>query len=102
MGRHLTTLLQIKATYQPCSAEWRSADRELRRKRCKKKVRKNRPYKRRGGWFALYRRKYGLYVDGIAYLLKITHKEVHDLERKGILKHRIILEKMKGVMNDSK
>ena len=47
------------------------------------------------GYFAAYKRKYGLYVDGIAYLLKITHKEVHDLERKGILKHRIILAKMK-------
>ena len=68
---------------------------KLERAKPPKKIRKNRPYKRYGGWFALYKRKYGLYVDDIAYLLKITHKEVHDLERKGILKHRIKLDKMR-------
>lgn len=69
---------------------------KLERVKPPNKIRKNRPYKRWGGWFAVYKRKYGLYVDDIAFLLKITHGEVHDLERRGTLKHHIKLKKLKN------
>lgn len=88
---HYYTLRQTMAAMQRTSAEYKAAKRELdRRKKSKRKSRPCRPK----GYFTRYKKVYGMDVDDIAYLLKITHAQVHELERKGNLK-RII--KLRGV-----